>query len=237
MSNPLQQSSACLAQSNESAAWVCSGRPFTVTLNGTFFSLGHDKLPDGFVTYGSQPYSIDRQLLTTANDPSYKNLGTAYYFRAVYNRTELLLEDRLAPQGQVANLTENWDEQVLPGQRPWLCVFPETSVEGYIYTSHKISSNQIPESQNRTAFRLPPLPYGYKITEQRVPNSTQPYCTQIMLMDDGKMRNIGAQFQLHPSEFGSMSQVLTSEEETGRSRERRQQAAAMNMCRCQWMVQ
>ena len=156
LSNPASQSSSCLTDPNQQAAWGCPSRaylgfnviptdygPTQVTLTSLFE-------PDGPLRYGPQPPILPNQssvsLMIDKDDPS---AGPAYFFQQIYNKVVILPEDTFP-----ANLSKRsiddvdqsysvleerggpskfWNQDTAPGDRPWVCVWNNTIIEGFIY--------------------------------------------------------------------------------------------------------
>lgn len=246
---PQTQNSACLAQSNESVAWVCF--PNTLGVNilpppagqaNSLVSLEYTD-PASAPKYGLRPFKTSSTLLTPATDSQFPNLGPGLYFRTTYDRTVLFLEDRIVAQGSTPNLRENWGDSVYPGDRPWLCTFNETVIEGYIYTSQNASRNDtIVLGGGLNGFRrVQSLPYVIKIIEQRVPNSPQPFCLRMQTIDTNSTLvpegDAGAMNLLKLSEVVTQPRSLDGNAVPGARLAKRQRMMAANTCRCQWMVQ
>ncbi|KAF2004011.1 hypothetical protein P154DRAFT_427467 [Amniculicola lignicola CBS 123094] len=235
--NPQQQDSACLAQNNESAAWSCLPRRYLrMNLlpsleNPTDVLASIEPVVENPTTwYGLVGPNIDPVLLSLAVDAAAPKLGMAYHFRTTYNRAVVLKEDQMAAPGQSLGLEETSFTQVQIGDRPWLCTFNQTVIEGYIYVSHNSSmgnQNMTLDDQTRN------LPYPFKLTEQRDSNSPQPYCRRMEMLGNG---------QLVPSnEDGELKRLKLAETVFGgasmQRAGRRRQTTSERSCRCQWMYQ
>ena len=156
LSDPVTQSSSCLTEPQQQVAWGCPSRaylkfnvipadygPTQVTLTSLFE-------PDGPLRYGPQPPIIPNQssvsLMTDIDNPS---AGPAYFFQQIYNKVVVLPEDTfsaspekrsLEDAEQSYNLFEErgdpsrfWYQETAPGDKPWVCVWNNTIIEGFIY--------------------------------------------------------------------------------------------------------
>jgi hypothetical protein len=228
----LQQSSACLAQNNETAAWSCTIAAPVFQLSVLPRSDSRRDLtivsfaPLNNVTqYGLQPPQLDAISLDQATDPSSPGYGPAYHFRTTYQHVVVLNENQIVNQSEeIAPFDPNF-VNVRPAERPWVCMFNDTQIEGYIYASRLSRSaggSQAWSFGDETAPMKPFLPYVLKITEERV-NGTQPYCVQTEMKDDGRL--------VPTMKDGTMS-VLRLKEVKATSRE-----TVGNGCYCQWLVE
>lgn len=246
---PQQQNSACLAQNNESAAWTCTTRkPLLLSFlpspaeQKNFTMMSVDSMsglkPNA---YGIQDPDINPVELTSTVDKEHSSNGPAYYFRTTYSRAVLLREDQIVSQGRPTTPPDAEILNIQVGDRPWLCVFNETLLEGYIYVSQKSTcGNELVEFNSTQPFRLPCLPYVMKLTEQRVPNSTRPYCEQMRMQQNGDLVSVGPSKMLKLSEANltplRIAEVVAADMTKG-TEGKEQEAPSPNTCRCQWMVQ
>ena len=246
---PQQQNSACLAQNNESAAWTCTAREPLIL---SFFPSPTEQRnlimmaiqsPSNMQPsmYGVQDPRINPLELTPAVDPERPNNGAAYYFRTTYSRTMLLKEDQIAKQSQDLDLPKTNVSTIQPGDRPWLCIFNKTLLEGYIYVSEKSTCSNRPADSKvgNSTINLgsPCLPYVMKLTEQWLPNSKQPYCSRMLMSQDGNLVKDTVSKALKLSDAGPVPPVSANSTDTNLGERKRQQTQSPNTCRCQWMVQ
>jgi hypothetical protein len=246
---PQQQSSACLSQNNESAAWTCAARKSLLLSflpspadQGNLATMSIESTsvikPS---TYGIQNPEINTIELTPRVDTEYPNKGAAFYFRTTYSRTVLLKEKQIVAQGQYLDTPDTNVSTIQSGDRPWLCVFNGTSLEGYIYVSENstCANDRVhPEVGNSTVpFHIPCLPYVMKLTELLLPNRTEPYCSRMLMGVDGTLSSDGASETLKLSDDGLAPRTLANGTHTETVKGKRQQTPAPNSCRCQWMVQ
>lgn len=193
------------------------------------------------ISYGLQNPDISLVELTpTDNDPEFVDKGPGYHFRTTYNRTVLLRQEQLP---QVPGQTASTDPSAQPGDRPWLCFFNNTSIEGFVYAHQRsdLSNQSVSIAINGSGIfesaDIPYFPYELKLVEERLSNSTPPYC-QPQLVHNGT---------LVPSNEGIYSLTINERfmrpvdkrksKFIRRERIKTQQLAVGNSCQCQWMFQ
>ncbi|KAF2184105.1 hypothetical protein K469DRAFT_689451 [Zopfia rhizophila CBS 207.26] len=243
------EDSRCLAQNNESLAWSCVPAPGALRLsllpspanqiNLTIVSLGPLAV-DNFTWYGVQAPEIQPTSLTSIVDPEHPTYGPAYHFRSTYNRTVLLKENQIVDGSRRPDPPDpTTGFSVAIGDRPWFCAFNETAIEGFIYISRNFSSENrsIITMQDGKAVKTMQLPYMVKIREERLPNTTRPYCLQMEMMGNKKLLPVATVNLLKLSETGStLQQARENEFSEGIEREKGQ-IIPPNSCHCQWMVE
>lgn len=97
-------------------------------------------------------------LLVVDNDA--RSNGAAYYFQAQYNKLVLVPEDAFSPPSgskkrDFATLPSSWFNRKQfagPMEKPWLCYWNNTFVEGFIYPKERA----IPASAMTTSYPSPP---------------------------------------------------------------------------------
>lgn len=234
---------------NESTAWPCAdGMVLQIDLfpsqagQASHTLVGLGSFADlNQCAYGQQPPEITPAQLTTSMDSENPDSGSAYYFRATYNRTVIIPEDQLPLEGPLPDQINTNSTIVQPGDRPWFCSFNNTSIEGFIYVSQNSTSAGMTTSalgNVTTVSQMPFLPYVVKLTEQRSANSTPPYCEQKMVLDNGDLVSAGTtQYVLSLAEPAFTLETIGGEALSERGKRKRQQMSYRNSCRCQWMVQ
>lgn len=175
--------------------------------------------------------------LTPAVDSSNPDAGPGYYFRWTYDRMILLSEEQMLPGGESSG---GGGREMRPGDKPWLCFFNNTSIDGFVYTSQDstVTNNVTYTIATNVTRELSPFPYAVRVIEQRLQNSTLPYCERREIGEDGDL----IQARNAPKQLLSLAKpafVLNTSAGNGTSRDthKRQSTAAMNNCQCQWMVQ
>jgi hypothetical protein len=240
---PQQQSSACLARSNESVAWQCT--PGTIQLNILPAPMGDANATMGTIgplpssggrLYGDQVPDIPLVRIQAVGDITTTD-SLAYHFRTTYNRIVLLREDDFTqPKDRQAQSTGK-QPGVLPGDSIWQCTFNETVIEGYIYVS-KPTRTYMTDMVNVTAtIRLPTIPYAVRLVEKRIPNGKAPYCEKTMIESDGSLARSSERIMLYLSDPEAEAAASTSKVTEREKAQDWQREETSNYCRCQWLVQ
>ncbi|KAF9736855.1 hypothetical protein PMIN06_004394 [Paraphaeosphaeria minitans] len=243
LNTPRQQSSACLADSDDADAWPCiSQANLHVAVSSSELSLSQLELSIR-KTSGDDPSSYGQQFpptITTKFDsidpPDDPHKEVIWHFQASYDRTTLLANDALSflgrPQHEVERDTR---VKVTPDDNPWLCYFNNTHMDVFVYASQRAAtttstthgSNKTTETSSSPAF-----PFVVQIFEQWAQNDTKAYCEQQNVSDHGALRKSDA-----PRYFLSTTDT-TSGYASGVGKNTEQQAGvAENACHCQWIVQ
>ncbi|ORY18136.1 hypothetical protein BCR34DRAFT_596377 [Clohesyomyces aquaticus] len=241
--NVKQQSSACLAKNNQSAAWSCEPRrsirltllPSSDSANITI--LYPESLNSTVSTYyGVQDPGVPMMnLSTTVLDPQYPDLGGAYYFKSQYTRYMLLGEDDiLSALGRPTAFVLPKGTDVVSGDTVWTCKFDETSIEGYVYVLKNATNvgAKIVTSDPHNAtnpIMVPWFPYMMKITEERLPDhGATAQCTKGRLLENGIL---AAQYDGQNQKI--QLNLAQSTQDIGDA----QKGDTINACRCQWLYQ
>jgi hypothetical protein len=238
-----QQSSACLARTNESVAWQCT--PGTIQLNilpapvgdanATMVTIGSFS-SSGSRLYGDQVPDIPLVRMQAVGDAATDD-GIAYHFRTTYNRVVLLREDDFILRKERQAQSPGRQSVFLPGDSLWQCTFNETLIEGYIYVSKPIGTDVTNMVNVTTTIRLPTVPYVVRLIEKRMPNGKAPYCEKMMVESDGSLASSSERIMLDPSDPEAEAAASTSKVTKRERAQGRQQEEASNYCRCQWLVE
>ncbi|KAI0204591.1 hypothetical protein F4808DRAFT_349089 [Astrocystis sublimbata] len=163
-------------------------------------------------TYGVQPPLLFDQQLQLVNDSFERSLGPAWAFALPYNKTVILPEEYLSPTN-TSSLEEvqrrrsfgfNFKRKGLAqlGDRPWICTWPGTLLEVFIYAGHN-SSFKYPTSPDTTT-SAPPLPI-------ETPASPTEYTKGARgLPYDGGDHELKWPVPSHPAQVTSMSTTTAS---------------------------
>lgn len=192
---------------------------------------------------GQQHFSLSPATLDLVNVSEQQENRAAYHFRASYDRTVLVAENQLSFTNAQPTTASDPRSKLAPKDRPWLCYFKNTIVEGYIYPSLPIST-----TNNNTNFKNgsvttsaatppPPLPYVVNISEQWQSNNTRAYCEQHTVLDNGQLRNNGGPKYFLSTGDSTVALSATSGNSTANNRAKRQQDISEDACQCQWTVQ
>ena len=189
-------------------------------------------------THGHQAPEIGpTQLEATANAAT--DEGPAYHFRTIYDRAVYLKDYDLAAAGKPRTQPLVQHPTFQPGETLWRCVFNETLIEGYIYTTRPTTpevTSSAPTGNGSTTFSLPDLPYAIKLVEERIPNDKRPYCEKMVVQKDGTLSHDSEKILLDIN--GSTSKRAPDSAVTqSATSNKRQSSEETNHCHCQWMVQ
>lgn len=187
-------------------------------------TLGGDYNP---LSYGARPPQIEPAIgMELVNDTFDLDRGPAWFRMLPYNKTVLVPEDLLAvtssskvrrngggPPPKLGDLQRKGGV-AQTGDKPWLCTWPGTVVEVFIYAEQNSSyayqtgatTGVITSAPTATptatatssgydaiyttttdVFAYMPLasyPRAVKVKERRIPQSPSPYCVQVTVNDD-----------------------------------------------------
>ncbi|KAI1827292.1 hypothetical protein F4861DRAFT_550863 [Xylaria intraflava] len=166
----------CVQNLSQKKAWNCDAivselvmsvsRQQDVTDTTTYelyFTYNHTYTEDSFVySYGVQPPSIASQQLQLVDDTFEPSLGPAWAFIVPYNKTVILPETYLTPSNDTSeSLQKRIDHSGLQrkgvaqkGDRPWICTWPDTILEIFIF----LGQNGSTQSHSTTSSRAAALP-------------------------------------------------------------------------------
>jgi hypothetical protein len=239
---PQQQSSACIARTNESVAWQCASDsnfqlsilPSPIDSNATMIKLGSLPNMNGTLYHGQQAPdvpTVEIKLVSNADN------ALAYHFRTTYNRVVLLKENDLTPAERPKPQPIMRHPTFQSGESIWRCVFNETLIEGYISYDQKTAASSGLNGTAATVKDLPKIPYVLKLVEQRMPNGKGPYCEKMKVQEGTLSRISGEKIMLNLAEPAAEAAAKKVELFRSARFRPRQQASDSNYCRCQWMVQ
>lgn len=201
--------------------------------------------PDNGLSYGTQPPVIEPAMgMELVNDTFDLDRGPAWFRMLSYNKTVLVPEDLLTesssskvrrrggfPPAQHKNMAR-------VGDKPWVCYWPGTIVEVFIYAEQNSSyasqtmastggvtaapTATTPWNTPVTDFGAMPTPTGnvvefmplasyprvVKVKERRVHQEVSPYCVQITINDDNTTSPV-------LNSDGSLLTIYIDEEEPG----------------------
>lgn len=225
---PQQQSSKCLARTNESRAWQCA---FDIMLQLSILpSLGDDEqaimvtlgLPSSSnrsIHCGQQAPEIEPTALTAVNST---DDGPHFHFSALYDRTVILREDQLGQER--INISPAQGElkhtNFPPGQSLWRCTFNDTLLEGFLYADKQ--GDEVSNTTDAVSGANSHLPYKLELVEHRVASEDAPYCERVVVGVGGGLE-----------ESGERVDLLSSEARSGPGQS---QDNADASCQCQWAV-
>ncbi|KAK2597609.1 hypothetical protein N8I77_012386 [Diaporthe amygdali] len=194
--------------------------------NNSFPGPGGNR-DDNLLAYGAQPPVIQPPMgMQLVNDTFDQERGPAWFRMLPYNKTVVVPEDLLSADTSSTKARRNGGnfmpgpgdfqrKDVAPtGSKPWICNWPDTFVEVFIYAEQnssfasqtKASTGTItpPPFATPTGFPTPtgsgaasavtsqvadfmplaPYPRAVKVKERRTDSAPAPYCVQVTVMPD-----------------------------------------------------
>ncbi|KAG8157584.1 hypothetical protein KVR01_012626 [Diaporthe batatas] len=179
-----------------------------------------------FLAYGAQPPTIQPAMsMQLVNDTFDRDRGPAWFRMLPYNKTVVVPEDLLSADSS-SNVRRNGGDfmprpgdfqrkDIVPmGSKPWICNWPETYVEVFIYAEQnsswasqtKAMTGTITPPPGATPTVVPtatgtgapatvtsqvadfmpfaPYPRAVKVKERRLNWAPSPYCVQVTVMPD-----------------------------------------------------
>jgi hypothetical protein len=178
-------------------------------------SLKAVNLNDSRFLWGAQPPNIDSEILTLVNDTSEPHRGPAWWLKVTYDKIVVVAENAFPPPSP----TKRWDNMggsyddydsirtnkplgAQNGDKPWICTWPGTTLEVFIYPIQNSSVGANPTSRTATSSvasstssvpnpyasqGLYPYPKTVKFLEKRDADSApRPFCRQVQVVDNGR---------------------------------------------------
>ncbi|KAI0183193.1 hypothetical protein EV127DRAFT_457681 [Xylaria flabelliformis] len=123
-------------------------------------------LDSNVYTYGVQPPRISDQQLKLVNDTFERSRGAAWAFALPYNKTVILPEEFLTPNSTSDEVQRRmmfgFDFRrkglAQTGEKPWICTWPGTLLEVFIYAGQNSSYKFPSPSSDSTSASNSPLP-------------------------------------------------------------------------------
>ncbi|KAL7788204.1 hypothetical protein V8C37DRAFT_404545 [Trichoderma ceciliae] len=225
-----QAPQTCLNDSNQDAAWSCN-MPFnyyemnvglsneekdTECYNLTLKAVNPS---DAQFLWGTQPPNVFHEAMILVNDTFEPRRGPAWWLKVTYDKTVVVAEGGLSTKtkrwGHLGNPVVDYDviRTKTPsigaqnGDKPWICTWPETTLEVFIYPIQNASTSPNPTSKSATSTTtsvpnpyptdgLQSYPKTVKFLERRVTDGTpKAYCRQVQIIDNGRnMKNLTDSF-------------------------------------------
>lgn len=243
LATPLQQSTACLTDSDDADAWACTSE--AVLSIGISPPTGPSKQQTLSIRsanqteqsgYGEQTIAVTtaESISAHAQEQPEENL---HHFRAFYNRTVLLAEAQLSfsrpaqqgPEGQTKST-------VSPEENPWLCYFNNSIIDIVIYTSQHATTvtngTQGSDYNTTRSHTGANFPFVVQISEKWNPNGMRAYCEQQKVSEHNRMRTNDA-----PKYFLNTSDAGKAYDSAIESSTKPQAGLVESTCQCQWKVQ
>jgi hypothetical protein len=240
LGNARQQSSGCLATNNESITWACTdGRSLKIDISTssarTLISLGSLRSSNQSM-YGQQAPEVAPTELHPAVNTDSEGHKPLYSFRTTYSRTVLLPTTQQRQAKEASGPTLDVDGTVIQSnEKPWLCFFNETIIEGFIYAPDNLTV-LAPANMSDTS-QIPRFPYVLMLSEERFPNGTLPYCERMTMSEHGELVPDGTSRQYLSFSEPTFLLAEAGGYSTSSSRHRRQQTPITNSCRCEWICE
>ena len=198
-----------------------------------YITLTYPPLPNGQIRYGAQPPQLSGPTnLMLAKDRKAPDMGPAYTFEQQFNKTVIVRaedfpgaiplsrrdkdwsvkrwlgsadgeEDEMFSKREEQQSDWNQTDYAGPKDRPWLCFWNGTYLDGFIYTSENVDDLGEAESstaqaaapssisKRETRLNLPEYPRAIKIEERRRKyNAVQPYCQQMQVLQNGQLGTV-----------------------------------------------
>ncbi|KAI9151921.1 hypothetical protein HJFPF1_09138 [Paramyrothecium foliicola] len=221
----------CFNNVTEETAWSCDipFRTFTVDVSkipnaseteSYQMCLSPVDAPTPKYVYGTSPPSVPQpQKMILVNDTWEPGRGPAWWLKLNFNKTVLVAEDEFPTSQQTkrgdaysnipddglgGSIFKQKSKIAMDGDRPWICTWPETSLEIFIFPTQNISlsttSTTAPDLASATASSAPietpssspdrpykAYPRTIKFLERRHANEIEPmpHCRQILITDNG----------------------------------------------------
>ncbi|KAF2813939.1 uncharacterized protein BDZ99DRAFT_516569 [Mytilinidion resinicola] len=164
ISVPQEASGNCLTEANQISAWSC-------ILSGPALQLSVAPIPgeglpyaalqamdddDDNIQYGVQPPSLQMQTLSLVTDQDFPKFGPAFHFQGLYNKVVILKDDQFSAEAALRARDDDKLDfhdrfQVQPGDRPWVCYFNQTFIEGYLYVTDNSTAASLTQSLSSSA--------------------------------------------------------------------------------------
>jgi len=167
-------SNTCFDDPTLSKAWSCFLPPFSglsLTVNRNVdakdqysFTITQNRsltVANHYYAYGAQPPSLTSPAtFTLVNDTLEPNRGPAWFKMWPYNKTVVVSEsflgppggDSSSPQPRGINSFNDFKRKgsAQPGEKPWVCTWPETIIEVFIYVYQNSSMSRFNPSGSFT---------------------------------------------------------------------------------------
>ncbi|KAK4077912.1 uncharacterized protein Triagg1_3606 [Trichoderma aggressivum f. europaeum] len=222
---PSAAPNTCLADHSQLSAWSCN-------LPYSYYQMNVDVSADAEDTscynltlkainpldsqflWGTQPPHIYGAAMQLVNDTMEPRRGPAWWLQVTYDKTVVVQEEEFSIKAK------RWDNLGRPlvnhdvmqsrgasvgaknGDKPWICTWPDTKLEVFIYPTQNASSSPHPTSTVAPVSNpyptdgFHPYPKTVKFTENRVAALTpKPFCRQVVIYNDGRsMKNLTDSF-------------------------------------------
>ncbi|KAM0299984.1 hypothetical protein HYE67_005719 [Fusarium culmorum] len=223
--------SACFNDTTQSSAWSCDiiyplwsievlqdsdpKNETGISYNLTLRAVDDDKYP---FPWGAQPPNIKTVSMKLVNDTTDVARGPAWWLRTTYNKTVIVSDKKLGDLEK-----RGWDQDggdyedynsfhrfknkpmnAKVGEQPWICTWPNTVIEFFIYPNETATGYHPTPTTNDDAatstensyatastawdaWKLPVYPHVYKMMERRFlwDEDSVATCTKVEVIGDG----------------------------------------------------
>ncbi|GJC81297.1 hypothetical protein ColLi_04135 [Colletotrichum liriopes] len=141
----------------------------------TFNDSDHDESRVNMFSWGTQPPLImDPLKMRLVNDTSEPGRGAAWFAQMTYNKTVIVAEDRFpgvsmpkkqqpqskrgwgGPPSQMGDFSRKGMKGAQAGDRPWICTWPGTLLEVFVYPAQNNSYRKATTTMHPTVVATPP---------------------------------------------------------------------------------
>ncbi|RDA92469.1 hypothetical protein CP533_6469 [Ophiocordyceps camponoti-saundersi (nom. inval.)] len=210
-----QAPKSCFNDPRQAQAWSCE-MPFRFyamavsrvadapATKGYNLSLTARNASDSKFLWGTQPPDISRpRQLTLVDDAFERNRGPAWWMLTKFNKTVVIDEDKMSRYLSKRDESSASRSKAIAkrrgailGDRPWICTWPDTTLEIFIYPSQKTSYAASPSGADAATpdFMQDPIssyPMVVKLLERRWCNNPQQpvvRCRQVEIIAEGTER-------------------------------------------------
>ena len=192
-----QEPRSCLKDIGQSQAWSCKV-PYVYYMmkvecipDGTpteryLLTLNPFNVSDSQFLYGTQPPNIpDPMKLSLVNDTYEPGKGPAWYLQMTYNKTVILSEETFSaptkrgwhpdgPGGDFAHAHMKYKKKygAVDGDKPWICSWPVTTLEVFIYPNQNASSQYASSATTQSSYSSYQSQYPSQSQSQSQSSST-----------------------------------------------------------------
>ncbi|KAL7807218.1 hypothetical protein V8C26DRAFT_415119 [Trichoderma gracile] len=223
-----QAPNACLSDHTQLAAWSCN-LPYnyyqvnvdvsTSQKDTSCYNLSLKAINsvDAEFLWGTQPPNVYSKAMILVNDTQEPRRGPAWWLQVTYDKVVVVEEDDFPAK------TKRWSNLGRPtvadsdvmrtkssasigaknGDKPWICTWPDTTLEVFIYPIQNSTSPQPLPTATASSAPNPyptdgfhPYPKSMKFIERRVvEDAPKAYCRQVQVYNQGRsMKNLTDSF-------------------------------------------
>ncbi|RDA87847.1 hypothetical protein CP532_2970 [Ophiocordyceps camponoti-leonardi (nom. inval.)] len=212
-----QAPKSCFNDPRQAQAWSCEMpfRFYSMAISrdaaapptkGYTLSLTPRNVSDSKFLWGTQPPDISSpQRLTLVDDTFERNRGPAWWMLTKFDKTVVIDEDKISRRLSKRDGPPAFRSQTIAkrrgavvGDRPWICTWPDTTLEIFIYPSQNTSYASSPSGADAAIsdFMRDPMssyPMVVKLLERRWCNNPQQpvvRCRQVEIIAEGAEKGL-----------------------------------------------